>query len=285
LTSQLCRYSVLRYVPSENREEFINIGLLFHSPKDGYVNLEITKNFGRVTAFDDEIDINFLKIVLEGIQNDFSLSTVNGPSPESVFNWNFIEASTSIFVNQIQFSPVKTIRSSNIYEDEEKLFKTYVYFDVKKNKRITEDEVRSIMNRVFRKNDVFKKLNRNISVDIGPENIKLDYGLKSRTNKTRIIKTLSFDYSKQNSNRATQIAKEWVWNFSKIEELNKKRTLNILEFENSMELEFTTLVYFREQNKNIKTALSILKEFSNTIEANTENSIESFATKIVNETK
>jgi hypothetical protein len=62
---RLCKFAVLRYVPDNNRKEFINIGLVFHSPEDRFIDLELTTNFSRVTAFDDEIDINFLKIVLE----------------------------------------------------------------------------------------------------------------------------------------------------------------------------------------------------------------------------
>ncbi|BBW96531.1 DUF3037 domain-containing protein [Geobacillus icigianus] len=44
---RLCKFAVLRYVPDEMREEFINVGLVFHSPEDGYVNMEITSNFSR----------------------------------------------------------------------------------------------------------------------------------------------------------------------------------------------------------------------------------------------
>jgi hypothetical protein len=283
MKSRLCRFSILRYVPNENREEFINIGLLFHSPEDGYVNLGLTKNFSRVSFFDDEMDINFLKIVLDGVQKDFTLSFTDGPSSE-VFEWNYLEKATSIYVNQLQFSPIRAIRTENYLLDEENLFRTFVYFDVHKNYRITEDEVKSIMNRVFRQNNVFQIVNRNINIDLGNEEIKIDYCLNNiQEDKTKFIKTLSFDYSRKNMNKATQLAKEWVWNYSKITNGESIKDCSLKEVLSIKDFEITTLVYFKESNKNVKTALNILSEFSNIVEARNKKSIENFATDLIND--
>jgi hypothetical protein len=284
IKSKLCRFSVLRYVPNENREEFINVGLLFHSPEDGYVNLKITKNFTRVTAFDDEMDISFLKTVLEGVQQEFMQSTIEGPSPIETSKWDFIKRNTSIFVNQLQFSKVRTIRSVDIYQDEESLFKTYVYFDVKKNKRITEDEVRSIMNRVFKDNKIFTSLERNINVDLGTEQIQIDYlyDVKNQR-KTKIVKTLSFDYSSKQSSRSTQLAKEWVWNYAKLTELTSNKKVKIKNIDTPSAIDFTTLVYYKEYNKNVKAALQILSEASNTVEAKSEENIKKFASDLIDD--
>lgn len=285
MESKLCRFAVLRYVPDENREEFINIGLVFHSPEDGYLNLELTRNFSRVISFDDEIDVNFLKIVLEGVQSDFtSLSTTDGPSNSELYNWNYLEHATSIYVNQLQFSPIRNIRCKDIVKDEENLFRTFVYFDVHKSKRITEDEVKSIMNRVFRKNNVFQKLSRNINIDLGTEEVKLDYCLNySQKEKTTFIKTLSFDYAKKNSNKATQLAKEWVWNFSKIKNVDPIKDTLLKDTLLNKELEITTLVYFKENTKLVKNALNILSEYTNIVEARSERSIERFADELTND--
>jgi Protein of unknown function (DUF3037) len=276
---RLCKFAVLRYVPDETREEFINIGLVFHSPEDGYVNLEITSNFSRVAAFDDEIDLKLLKLILKGVQSEFTQSTVHGPPIEEVKQWDFLEKHTAIYVNQLQFSPIQVIRSYDIAKDEADLFRTYVYFDTHKSKRITEDEVKSIMNRVFRKNKVFGKLNRNIEIEVGPEEFKLDYAYE-RKDSSKLIKTLSFDYSSRNSAKATQLAKEWVWNYTKLKE--KRFTINN-PFINKQNIEIVTLVYFSEINKNIKAAVDILKEVSDIIEANNEKTIEKFADEIAND--
>lgn len=265
------KYAVLRYVPDENREEFINIGLVFHCPDDGYIDFKITNNFSRVTAFDDEIDISFLKLILDGIKEDLSQSTITGPAFEDLNSPKFLDNYTRHFVNQIQFSRVRSIRTENVETDFRDLFRTYVYFDVHKKKRITDDEVKSIMNRVLRSNDILKSMERNLSVDIGTEAIKLDYAYQTR-DKLKIIKTFSFDYTSRQSNQATQTAKEWAYNFLKLKPKFKDTNTDFIAF-----------VYADKENKNIKTALQILNEETQTIQAREIEEVLEFASNIVQE--
>src|SRR5690625_2045620 len=108
--NKLGKFAVLRYIPNENREEFINIGLVFHLPSEGYVNFKATTNFSRVTTFDDEIDIDFLKMVLSGVESEFTQDLVHGPSYKIVRDINFLEKQTAHYANQLQFSPIRIIR-------------------------------------------------------------------------------------------------------------------------------------------------------------------------------
>lgn len=267
---RLCKFAVLRYVPNEFREEFINIGLVFHAPEEAFIDLRLTTNFSRVHAFDDEIDINFLKVVLDGVKSEFTQSTVHGPSLKELMNDSYLEQATRTYVNQLQFSPVFTIRSKDIEPDFEDLFKTYVYFDAQKKQRITEDKVKSVMNRVFKESQVFNKLNRNIKVDIGPQEIELDYSYVS-TEHQKLIKAFSFDYTERGSKSAPQTAKEWAWNYSKLRELHKT----------DKELDIITFVYVGKKNKNIDIALEILHEESKKlVQANEQKEIEKFANEI-----
>lgn len=271
----LSKFCILRYVPDENRQEFINLGLVFHSPADNFIDIKITNNFSRVSAFDDEVDINFLKIVIEGLKEDFSQTTISGPTIKEIQNLNYLESKTSIFVNQLQFSPIYTFRSKEINLDFDNLFRTYVYFDVHRKKRITDDEVKSTMNRVLRSSNVFSMLNRNLKVDLGPEKIELDYAYNSR-NKIKIIKTFSFDYTNQGSSQATSTAKEWAYNFQKLK-LHKSNN-KIFDYINS--IDFITFVYIENENKNINTALKILEEESSIVTARGMMEVERFATYI-----
>lgn len=276
---RLCKFAVLRYVPDENRQEFINVGLVFHSPEDGYIDMELTTNFSRVTAFDDEIDINFLKIVLNGVKSEFTQSTIHGPSWEDIKDWNYLERATSIYVNQLQFSPIQIIRSTDIHKDFQDLFRTYVYFDVQKPNRITEDQVKSIMNRVLREKQVLPRLNRGLKVDIGAEEIELDYSYRTK-NITKLIKTFSFDYAPTRSSQAPIKAKEWVYNYNKLRKVNFFGTESI----DPSNIQIVTFVYTGQtKTKNIITAIKILREESEIIEANNEESIEEFAKKITME--
>lgn len=120
--SHLFKYSVIRYVPDELREEFINIGMIFHSPELEYVDLKFTTDFTRVSAFDDEIDINFLKIILEGIRQ----GTVSEPTKEELTDYNFIETRTRYYANQIQFSSTQSFVTDDYEKDLNDLFKSMV---------------------------------------------------------------------------------------------------------------------------------------------------------------
>jgi hypothetical protein len=132
---KLCKFAVLRYVPNENRQEFINIGIVFHSPDDKFIDCKITTNFSRVSTFDDEINLGFLKLVLEGIEEDFTKSSiVHGPSFDQLAKWDFLERATSFYVNQLQFSPIRFIRSSNY--DILRIYLKHMYNNLTEPKRL-----------------------------------------------------------------------------------------------------------------------------------------------------
>lgn len=280
---RICKFSVLRYVPNDIRQEFINIGVVLHSPEDKFIDCLITNNYSRVKSFDDEIDLPFLKIVLSGVKDDFSkTSVVSGPSFEDIADRLYLEKATSIYVNQLQFSEIKQIRSRDLEADLLKLFKMYVYFDVQKKSRITDQEVKTIMNRVIRSktHHLFHHFDRNIKVDIGAEQIELDYAYKTMADRLKIVKTFSFDYTQRGSKQASVLAKEWAYNFNKL-----KSKSNFEEQYNTKlaDIDLTTLVYVGDYSKNVKVAMQILNEETQTVEAHNQKEIENFAVNMANE--
>ena len=46
-----CSYYLVRYVPSAEREEFLNIGLLLHSPEEQFLDCLFTRDLRRVKRF------------------------------------------------------------------------------------------------------------------------------------------------------------------------------------------------------------------------------------------
>lgn len=276
----LFKYSIIRYVPDEIREEFINIGMIFHSPELKYVDVKFTKNFKRVQTFDDEIDIKFFKIVLEGIRESFTKTTISGPSDSDLSDINFIENNTFYYANQIQFSPTYLIRTSDYEQDLSDLFRTYVYFDSKKKTRITDDEVKVLMNKILRSKDSFKNVNRNIRVDIGPQEIELDYAYKTK-DRYKVIKTFSFDYTSKGSIQAPTIAKEWIYNFEKLISSKQYEKTFGVDRDN---FDLVTFIYTGDNlNKNTKTAIKILEELTTTIQGKKEEEILEFADNISKE--
>ncbi|MFP7253525.1 hypothetical protein SFC02_04425 [Terribacillus goriensis] len=74
---------------------------------------------------------------------------------------------------------------------------------------------------------------------------------------------------------ATQLAKEWAWNFIKIEELNSMKNFEAKE-------DLLTVVYVnQEEDKHIKNAIDILSEHSKIYSAKNEETIEQFTDDLV----
>ena len=61
-------YSVLRYSPSTG--ERINLGIIFSEKQLHYMEFRFTKSLTRLSRFDDEIDINMVKLLLSSIKED-----------------------------------------------------------------------------------------------------------------------------------------------------------------------------------------------------------------------
>jgi len=59
--SQACSYYLVRYVPHAEREEFLNLGLLLHSPEEQFLDCLITRDFRRVKRFHRQADLEFLR--------------------------------------------------------------------------------------------------------------------------------------------------------------------------------------------------------------------------------
>ena len=56
-----CSYYLVRYVPHAEREEFLNIGLLLHSPGEQFLDCLITRDLRRVKRFHPQADLEFLR--------------------------------------------------------------------------------------------------------------------------------------------------------------------------------------------------------------------------------
>lgn len=286
--SKICRYSVLRYVPEQHREEFINIGLVFHSPEDRYVNIQFTTNFSRVRKFDDELDTNFLKVILRGLESEFTLSsTISGPSESDLADRKFLDKSTMFYVNQLQFSKVKSIISSNYLKDEEDLFKTFVYFDAHKEKRITRQRVKSLLSKVFSENERQFQYQKDLEIKLDNDDINVDFVFKKPTRtgtKNNILNSLSFDYAPSQEKNALTLAKEWHWNINKMQDLQKQNKYINKYIDSESDLDFTTIVLQSKKTKSLEHASEILADVSNIITVDTEDEVIKAANEIVRKT-
>lgn len=145
----------------------------------------------------------------------------------------------------------------------EQLFRSYVYYDSPKNKRITPEEVNKIMNQTLKNNNL--TFRSNFKIEIKDTLEQLDFVIKTQ-DRLKIIKTFSFDFKSENPQHASSQAKIWAWNYHKMKKDNSLLSKMKKRFEvpSDFEYELSTLVYLNNSySDKIKGALEVLEEESN----------------------
>ncbi|MBP3338532.1 MAG: DUF3037 domain-containing protein [Lachnospiraceae bacterium] len=194
---KILKYSVLRYSPSAIAGEKINLGIMFYDEASGYREFKYSKKYSRLTAFDDEIDIQMVKHMLKSISDD-----VNG----NIFTYNTfdINAYTKYFINDFFFEEPKSIKYEKLEEMITRLHKTYFRFEYDKADRPSKDDDRRFIEKIIsergenikKQNCVYGSCNEKITCDIVTDN--------------KWIKI--FDFDNKNLNLLVNNAKTWAWN-------------------------------------------------------------------------
>ncbi|MCY9003267.1 DUF3037 domain-containing protein [Peribacillus frigoritolerans] len=263
MNSKTIFYSVCRYVPDIIRDEFINVGVLTYIPELGESKFHKTKGLARVKNFDDELEMDILKALLESLEIQFNVRTLPVMSKEP--NADFIKKELVYFVNQIQFSEIRALNSTNIEEDIKDLFDMYLYYDQKKSQRIDAQRVKRLLSKLFTQNEL-KDVNRHPNEQNVFRQQTFDFSVKIKGSPT-LIKALSFDYS--NHNNLYREIKSLLYDidhFKKMNIDNIKIVINNTNIENeseklaykllSEEAEVLTVQQFAEvlNNKEINAA-------------------------------
>lgn len=121
----LYEYSVIRVLPKVEREEFINIGIILFCKKEKYLKVLYHINKERLSAFSNEIDIEFLEKnlqsfikVCQGCKNSEGIASYDIPER---FRWL-----TAVRSTILQTSRPHSGFSDNLDETLECLFKELV---------------------------------------------------------------------------------------------------------------------------------------------------------------
>lgn len=192
-------YSVCNYVPSVVRSESIIFGIVIHCPSEKRSKFYRIKNMRRLRAFDDEYDPNFINMMSETFSYyfDFPQETLDlYEYDENRFDYiskdSFIPNITKYYVNEFKFSEVRKIYSDKIslQEDINDLIRTYLYYDKPKGKRISNDEIKRLLNKEF------KNLKLKPYVSEGKVLDLVDKPVADFEYSDTIIKTMSFDYKR-----------------------------------------------------------------------------------------
>lgn len=133
------KYSVLRYIPSKLSGEAINLGILFSEESTGFRCFRHTKNYGRITSFDEELNKNNIMLLLKGIKQEVLKEEYDG---------NFaIENFIKYYINNFKFEKPLTIEYEDLDSIQEELFGAYFRCDMEKSKRPNKDTDQKILSK------------------------------------------------------------------------------------------------------------------------------------------
>lgn len=197
MNEKMVNFAVCRYIPDVLRDEFINVGVLVHVPEDEYVNFYKTKNYRRIKSFDDEVELDVIKVLLESLEYQFNTTTINVPEFPNIGDTNFLNTEIRYYVNQLQFSSIRTFKTNDIQKDVSDLCDTYLYYDKKKTDRIGQDKVRRLVSKMFTNSKLNSIVNRNPEYKNVFHQSPFDFSMKFNNHDT-LIKTISFDYKNKN---------------------------------------------------------------------------------------
>ena len=163
-------FSVFSYSPSIITKECINLGVLFHDAENNDCKFEYTNKWNRISSFDDELNIEFVKDYLKGIKKQVEPSLLVSPN-----NWvDFIKR----FVNEFKFSNI----SSMEVEDKDKFIidtkRIYLRYDFPENERPKPEEQKQFIKKYLRENSISYSLEPIIGKY--NETIKYDYQVDSK---------------------------------------------------------------------------------------------------------
>ncbi len=190
-------FAVCRYIPDILRGESINAGIVVHVPENKFVNFYKTKNLSRIRTFDDEIEIDVLKALLESLEYQFDNNRTS--EMKDIDKNNFLEKELVYFINQIQFAQIRVLNSDDesVEKDIKDLIDTYLYYDKKKSDRIPASRVKSLATKMLTTSYLKDRVDRNPKVTNVFNQSPFDLSLDIDGEKT-LIKAITFDYKNKN---------------------------------------------------------------------------------------
>lgn len=187
-------YAALNYYHSPISDECLCIGILIHNVTTGQRDFKYISNFRRFHSFDDEADIDFIRLYLRGIKDEVETSIYN-------YNKEFEIASyINVYANEFRFSSVRTISVNESENYVDNLSKIYLKYDLAKSQRLNSNEEKKLIRRVLESNNLVYSTQK---VD-GPykDEISFDYQVGD-------VCIKMFSFKGKNLKRVIGSARQW----------------------------------------------------------------------------
>ena len=113
-----CSYYLVRYVPNAEREEFLNIGLLLHSPEEQFLDCLFTGDLRRVKRFHRQADLEFLRDLQSHFEGQIQQHEDNLQG--------FLEEMQQTLSHIIQLAPARPVLAAEPQAQLPQLFERFV---------------------------------------------------------------------------------------------------------------------------------------------------------------
>lgn len=194
------QYTSLCHYPSLVSTDCMTIAVLFYIEKDKKIIIEHIKNWNRLKSFNDELDIDLIKLQLEGIEEELK---------EFVKDDKFVLSKyTKFYINELKFQPVINVEVHNTQQFIEECKRQYLIGDISKDKRPSVDEQIKFIKNYLKKSNLSYKGNIE-----GYFNEKIDFDFKVDN---YLFKT--FNLKGKNENRIIRSVKEWAYDAYKLQD-------------------------------------------------------------------
>ena len=199
-------YAALKYYNNVISDECLYIGMLFHNLTTGKRDFRYISNFKRFQAFDDEADIDFIKLYLAGIKRQVVISLLNYQDNFSIANF------TKIYVNEFRFSEVTTMVVEENDDYVENLTKMYLKFDFNKEKRLSNSLEKKYIRKILASSKVdfsIPKISGTYEVNVTFDYIIGDVAVKL------------FSFKEKNAGKMIASAKTWAFSAEELKDRYK----------------------------------------------------------------
>lgn len=192
-------FSVLTYRPSYIANETINVGILFYDKENENVYFELTSNWARIKKFDDEIDIDIFKLILNGMKSH----------AERKIRKLGIENYIKRYNNELRFGKVFYKNTLLINEFILETKQVFMRYDFEKSNRPTKEKQLKYIKGVIKDSGI--KYSTKTITGNHNEKINYDYTIENYGFKL-------FEFENKKDNRIISTAKNWAYTAKELKE-------------------------------------------------------------------
>lgn len=198
MSEKKLKYSVLQYSPSLISGESINLGVLATSEVEPLADFISTKKMKRIKEFDDEIDEEMVKLVLQGIKDEVEVTLENC---NKIFD---IQEFIQYYCNEYHFTRAIELSYQDFDKMVDELKRMYLPQDLAKDQRASHKEELQFMAKILETNHVDFK--RNVK-EWGNYNDQITYDFRIKNYGIKL-----FWLKGKDLRRLTNDVKAWAWN-------------------------------------------------------------------------